>query len=269
VTDPGEEQRKLSAAPITHDAVLEVEDLHVAFGGVRAVDGATFTVPRGELTALIGPNGAGKTTVLNVIAGAQKPNRGNVRYEGAEITGSPPHEVARHGIARTFQLSSEFGRLTVLENLLVAVPRHPGASFWGALRPKRSWRRAEFDAVDRARSLLARFSMADSENKYAAELSGGQKRLVEIMRTLMNEPRLLLLDEPLAGVNPTLIRKVEDALTSLRREGLTILMIEHELGAVERLSDSVIVMARGTVLTRGSMEELRRDEEVISVYLAG
>jgi neutral amino acid transport system ATP-binding protein len=250
--------------------ILEVEELVRAFGGVRAVDGASFSVASGEITGLIGPNGAGKSTVLNVIAGTDRPTSGRVRFlGGTDITGVPAHRLARRGIVRTFQLSSEFARLTVLENLVVAAPNQRGNSFLGALRSKRFWGPDEARLVLRAEKLLERFSMAHTADQYAGELSGGQKRLVEIMRALMAEPQLLLLDEPLAGVLPSLARTVEDHLRSLRRDGLAILLVEHELGAVERLTDSVIVMAQGRVLARGTMADMREHKEVIDAYLVG
>jgi ABC-type branched-subunit amino acid transport system ATPase component len=177
---------------------------------------------------------------------------------------------ARRGLIRTFQTSSEFQRLTVLENLLVGDQDHPGETLFGALlRGGRSWRAHERDLVLRARGLLERFEMADKEDEWAGSLSGGQKRLLEIMRGLMAEPKLLLLDEPMAGVNPTLARRIEGHLQQLNREGLTMLMVEHELGVVDRLCHRVIVMAQGKVISEGTMETLRREQEVLDAYLVG
>ncbi len=180
--------------------VLAVQHLHREFGGVHAVNGASFTVPPGRITGLIGPNGAGKSTALNIIAGALKPSAGTVSYHGKDITGLPSYKVARHGIIRTFQLSSEFAALTVLENLLVAAPAQRGEALWQAALGKRYWRPQERAMVERARQLLARFDMSAKEDEYAGNLSGGQKRLLELMRGLMANPALLLLDEPMAGV---------------------------------------------------------------------
>jgi len=261
---PGEPAR---AAPGDH--VLEVKDLHIDFGGVRAVDGASFAIPRGRVTGLIGPNGAGKSTALKLIVGALRPTSGQVFFEGDDITGWPPHKVARNGVIRTFQLSSEFARLTVMENLLVAAPDQRGATFLGAMRGKRYWKRDQAELVQRARELLDEFRMTNATDEYAGRLSGGQKRLVEIMRALMARPRILLLDEPLAGVNPALRLIIEQHLLRLRERGLTMVMIEHELGTVERCCESVIVMAQGRVLTEGTMAELRQHPEVIDAYLAG
>jgi ABC-type branched-subunit amino acid transport system ATPase component len=249
--------------------VLSVRDLRVSFGGNHAVDGATFDIPEGELTGLIGPNGAGKSTALKVIAGALEPNEGSVLFEGEELAGQPAYAVARRGVIRTFQISSEFARLTVLENLLVAVPNQRGATLLGALRGRKYWRAQEQESLAQAYALLREFQLLHAANQYAGLLSGGQKRLVEIMRALMAQPRLLLLDEPLAGVNPTLRLVVEEHIIRLRDQGLTMIMVEHELPTVERCCDDVVVMARGSVLAQGTMAELRRNREVIDAYLVG
>jgi ABC-type branched-subunit amino acid transport system ATPase component len=249
--------------------VLAVQDLHREFGGVHAVNGASFTVPPGRITGLIGPNGAGKSTALNIIAGALKPSAGTVSYRGKDITGLPSYKVARRGIIRTFQLSSEFAALTVLENLLVAAPAQRGEALWQAALGKRYWRPQERAMVERARQLMARFDMSAKEDEYAGNLSGGQKRLLELMRGLMANPALLLLDEPMAGVNPSLARRIEQHLADLVCEGLTMLMIEHELAVVERLCDPVVVMAQGRVISQGTMADVRSDQEVLDAYLIG
>ena len=249
------------------DACLVVEDLRRDFGGVWAVDGASFSIKRGAITSLIGPNGAGKSTAVSLIGGAIRPAGGRVIFEGEDITGMPSHERARRGLVRTYQLSSEFGRLTVLENLLVAAPNQRGEQLRTLLLGKRYWRDQERELVTRARALMERFGMTPKENEYAGNLSGGQKRLVEIMRALMAEPKLVLLDEPMAGVNPTLARSIEDDLTSLVDDGVTLLLVEHELDVVERLSESVIAMALGKVLAIGTMSELRSRKDVLDAYL--
>jgi len=251
------------------DALLEVRNLHRQFGGVRAVNGASFAVPPGRITGLIGPNGAGKSTALNIIAGALRPDSGTVLYRGKDITGLPPYKVARHGIIRTFQVSSEFAALTVLENLLVALPAQRGEKLWQAALGKRYWKAQERANVERARELLARFDMSAKEDEYAGNLSGGQKRLLELMRGLMAEPALLLLDEPMAGVSRPLARRIEQHLLELVAEGLTMLMIEHELAVVERLCDPVVVMAQGRVISQGTMADVRADQEVLDAYLIG
>jgi ABC-type branched-subunit amino acid transport system ATPase component len=248
---------------------MSAERLQCQFGGVRAVADATFGIRRGVITSLIGPNGAGKSTVVGIVGGAVPPSAGRVIFDGTDITPMPPHQRARIGLVRTYQLSSEFARLTVLENLLAAAPGQRGERVRTLLYGKRYWRAQEAELVDRARLLLDRFAMRHKEDEYAGELSGGQKRLLEIMRALMCQPKLLLLDEPMAGVNPALAGTIEGYLAGLAAEGLTMLLVEHELGLVERLSESVIVMSQGKVIATGSMPELRARPEVLHAYLSG
>ena len=251
------------------EALLSVAGLRREFGGVWAVDDATFGMRRGAITSLIGPNGAGKSTVVGIVGGAIAPSAGRMFFDGTDITTLPPHQRARMGLVRTYQLSSEFGRLTVLENLLVARPGQRGEQMRTLLYGKRYWRRQEAELLDQARILLDRFALSGQQDEYAGNLSGGQKRLLEIMRALMCQPKLLLLDEPMAGVNPTLAKTIEGYLAGLAAEGLTMLLVEHELGLVERLSESVIVMAQGKVIAVGTMPELRARPEVLHAYLAG
>jgi branched-chain amino acid transport system permease protein len=248
---------------------LVVRDLQRNFGGVRAVDGASLSVEPGRITGLIGPNGAGKSTVLAMISGALKPSGGSILFEGRELTHMPARLVPLCGVVRTFQLPGEFARLTVLENLVVAAPLQRGERLAGALIGRWYWRNQERQIVEKARELLDRFDLGNKEDTYAGELSGGQKRLLEIMRCLMVGPKLLLLDEPMAGVNPSLARRIERYLLELREEGLTMLLIEHELGLVERICDPVIVMAQGRVIAQGSMKDLRSRQEVLDAYLVG
>jgi ABC-type branched-subunit amino acid transport system ATPase component len=249
--------------------ILAVKDISRDFGGLRAVDGATFSALRGRITGLIGPNGAGKSTLLGVIAGAIKPDGGTVTFDGENVTGWPAHRIARRGIIRTFQLSAEFTRLTVLENLLVAAPAQKGESLWGAEMGRLYWGRSESALADSARDVLERFAMSSKENELAGNLSGGQKRLLEIMRGLMAQPKMLLLDEPFAGVNPTLAREIEQYLLDLRDEGLPMIMVEHELSIVERLCDPVVVMAQGKVIAEGTMRDIGTRREVLDAYLVG
>jgi ABC-type branched-subunit amino acid transport system ATPase component len=250
--------------------ILSARSLSHSFQAVRVVDGVSIDIDEGRLYGLIGPNGAGKSTVMNILAGAQKPIGGTTHYGGVDITRWPAYRRARHGVIRTFQLSNEFARLTVLENLLVAVPNQPGDTFREVFTtPRRRWNRRQGESLDRARALLARFNMEAKADDYASDLSGGQKRILEILRAVMAQPRLLLLDEPLAGIHPRIIESVCDYLRELRREGVTILMIEHELEVVETLCDAVVVMASGIVIFRGSMTEARQRREVIDAYVAG
>ena len=251
------------------DVILSVRDVRRDFGGVKAVDGATFDAKRGRITGLIGPNGAGKSTLMSIVAGAIKPTGGTITFDGADITGQPPHRIARRGLIRTFQLSAEFSKLTVLENLLVAVPGQKGESLGGAELGRIYWGKDQDVSVARAREVLERFAMTPKENELAGNLSGGQKRLLEIMRALMARPSLLLLDEPFAGVNPTLAAEIQRYLVDLRDEGLSMIMVEHELAVVERLCDPVIVMAQGKVIAEGAMGDVGAREEVLHAYLVG
>jgi ABC-type branched-subunit amino acid transport system ATPase component len=256
-------------ASVATASSLQVRSIVRDFGGVMAVDGAGFDLSEGKITGLIGPNGAGKSTLVNIISGAIKPRSGSIIFHGREITGEPVHRISRLGIVRTFQISSEFGKLTVLENLLVAAPNQSGETFWGAMLGKGYWREQERKLVLQARELLARFGMSAKEEDYAGNLSGGQRRLVEIMRGLMARPKLLLLDEPMAGVNPTLAQEIMGYLEDLRDEGLTMLMVEHDLAAVERVCDPVIVMAQGKVIAQGALGDLRKQQEVLDAYFIG
>ncbi|HEV2030481.1 MAG TPA: ABC transporter ATP-binding protein [Candidatus Dormibacteraeota bacterium] len=250
-------------------AILAVRDVRRDFGGLKAVDGASFSALRGHVTGLIGPNGAGKSTLLGIIAGAIKPRSGTVTFDGKDVTGLPPNQIARRGLIRTFQLSAEFSKLTVLENLLVAAPAQKGESLLGAELGRLYWGPGEDALVDTAREVLDRFAMTPKENELAGNLSGGQKRLLEIMRALMAKPKMLLLDEPFAGVNPTLAREIEQYLLGLRDEGLSMIMVEHELNVVERLCDPVVVMAQGRVISEGTMREVTTRQEVLDAYLVG
>jgi neutral amino acid transport system ATP-binding protein len=249
--------------------LLVARDIHRHFEGMHAVDGVSMDVLPGRITGLIGPNGAGKSTFLAVLAGTLPATSGSITFDGQDVTGAPAFRRARLGMMRTFQLPSEFAQLTVLENLMVAAPKNRGDSLVGALLGKRYWRHDEEELVERARVLLDRFNMSAKESDYAGSLSGGQKRLVEIMRALMLQPRLLLLDEPMSGVHPSIISDIADYCESLRDEGLTIVMVEHELHMIERMCDPVVVMAQGRVIGHGSMAELRQQREIVDAYLVG
>jgi branched-chain amino acid transport system permease protein len=251
------------------DVVLRAVDLVRDFGGVRAVAGVSIDVRRGTLTGLIGPNGAGKSTLLGMLAGTTGVTSGQVIYEGHDVTGLPAYRRARLGLVRTFQLASEFKRLTVMENLLSAAPGNRGDSLAGALRGRRYWRRDEEAAIARARALLDRFGLSSHADTYGGDLSGGQRRLTEIMRALMTEPTMLLLDEPMAGVHPRLARQIGGHLLDLTAEGMTILMVEHELAIMDEFCDPVIMMAEGVVLASGTMADLRARPEVVEAYLVG
>jgi ABC-type branched-subunit amino acid transport system ATPase component len=249
--------------------ILVADDVHRHFEGMHAVDGVSIEVARGRITGLIGPNGAGKSTLMAVLAGTLPATSGRILFEGRDITRLPPYQRARLGVVRTFQIPSEFAQLTVLENLLVAAPHHRGESLLGALLGKRYWIPDERRLVQQARTLLRRFGMSSKESDYAGNMSGGQKRLIEIMRALMLKPRVLLLDEPMSGVHPSVVGEIASYLEELRDEGYTILMVEHELHIVERLCDPVVVMAQGKVIGQGAMASLRRQREIVDAYLVG
>jgi branched-chain amino acid transport system permease protein len=270
-TAPVEGAAAGSTSPTTTGDVVVLEAVVLArsFEGVPAVDGVSFSVRRGQLTGLIGPNGAGKSTTLAMLAGTLKPTSGQILYRGKDITAQPAYQRARAGLVRTFQLASEFKRLTVMENLLSAVPAQPGDSFVGAVRGRRYWRASEDEAIARAESMLDRFALRQYANHYAGDLSGGQRRLVEIMRALMAEPEILLLDEPMAGVHPRLARMIGRQLVDLCRSGMTVVMVEHELALMDEFCNPVIVFAEGKLLAQGTMSELRADADVVEAYLVG
>jgi branched-chain amino acid transport system permease protein len=249
--------------------VLAVENLVKRYGGVHAVNDASFTVEGGSITGLIGPNGAGKSTALGLISGFLRPDAGRILLDGHDISQLPAYQRARLGIVRTFQLPREFRALTTIENLTVAAPGQRAESVTGVAAGRRLWRRQEYELTGRAEALLEMFGMASQRNERAGRLSGGQKRMLEVLRALMAEPRLLLLDEPMAGLAPALAERLEGACHQLAARGLAILLVEHELGAVERLCQHVVVMAQGAVISEGHMAELRTRREVQDAYVIG
>ena len=249
--------------------VLEAVELTRHFEGVHAVDGVSIAFPAGKLSGLIGPNGAGKSTLLAMLAGTLAPTSGIVRYLGEDVTAVPAYRRARMGLVRTFQLASEYKRLTVVENLLSAVPEQRGNSFRGALAGPRYWREQEEAHIARAEALIDQFGLSKLADAYGGELSGGQRRLVEIMRALMAEPTVLLLDEPMAGVHPHLAREIGSQLLGLLGHGLSIVMVEHELAIMDEFADPIFVMADGRLLAEGTMSQLRQRSEVVEAYLVG
>jgi len=234
---------------------------------VKAVDGATFTVRRGSITSLIGPNGAGKTTAFNLVTGFTRADSGTVVFEGRNVTRRGPDQLARAGMVRTFQLTRVLGKMRVIENAMLAAGEHPGERFVNALVPRR-WKHREAEVRERAMEMLDQVGLAAKAEDYAATLSGGQRKLLELARALMAEPTLVMLDEPMAGVNPTLGRQLLDYLARLREErGLTVLFIEHDMEVVMGVSDEVVVMGEGRVITQAPPDEVRRDQRVIDAYL--
>jgi neutral amino acid transport system ATP-binding protein len=242
--------------------LLDVRDVAHAFGGVRAVDGATFDVEAGSITGLIGPNGAGKSTLFNCISGFLRPRSGRVSMDGRRIDRLPPHRIARAGLVRTFQTPRALIRMTVAENVMLATPRHPGE------RLGRLGRSREREAEARAAELLALVGLDGHAQALAGTLSGGQRKLLDLIRALMAEPRLLLLDEPMAGVNPTTRVQLLQHIRDLRdRDGITLLIVEHDLDFIMGASDRVIVMNDGRVIADGTPGEVRGDERVVDAYL--
>ena len=247
--------------------ILRVEGITRSFGGVNAVNGATFDVPRNKITALIGPNGAGKTTVVNLLSGALKVDSGSVHLGSTDITNMERHKIARLGLMRTFQLSRELSGLTVLENLLVAPKVQAGESLYNIFFRPRLLKREERQNLERALEILQTYGLYDLRDNRASALSGGQKKLLEISRGVMASPSLFLLDEPMAGVNPALIERIGGYILDMKAQGVTVLMIEHNLNVVEQICDNVIVLAEGRTLATGKLSELRENKEVVTAYL--
>jgi ABC-type branched-subunit amino acid transport system ATPase component len=250
------------------DPILSCDGVSVSFGGVRAVDGASLSVPRGSITGLIGPNGAGKSTLVNVLSGHLRSQAGRVMFDTADTTALPSYRVAKRGLVRTFQLSSEFARMTVLENMMVP-PEQVGASLWTGVFGRRRWKPQEDELLARARALLDEFGLLSLADEYAGNLSGGQKRLLELARALMRDPAMLLLDEPMAGVAPSMADRLVDQILDInQRRGVTFLIVEHDLDVIDRLCPTVLVMIGGRVMAEGNMQQLREDERVIEAYLS-
>jgi branched-chain amino acid transport system ATP-binding protein/neutral amino acid transport system ATP-binding protein len=247
--------------------ILEVRGLVRRFGGVVALDGLDLAVRRGTVTALIGPNGAGKSTAFQCISGVIRPDAGSVLFDGADITGARPDRVTRAGLVRSFQIARGIPRLTVLENLLLYGQGQPGESAFAAMLGPAALRRREEALRARAEAIAARLNLARVLDNQAAALSGGQKKLLEIGRALMAEPRLLLLDEPVAGVNPTLAAEIAQHIAHLRDEGMTVLVVEHHMDFVASLCDPVIVMAEGRLLAEGAFAALADDARVQEAYM--
>jgi ABC-type branched-subunit amino acid transport system ATPase component len=251
--------------PLTETA-LHIRGVRRSYGGVTAVDVDEIRVPRGKLTALIGPNGAGKSTLFNIITGFEKPEAGSWEFEGIELSGAKAHTIAAAGMLRTFQSTRLIAGESVLQNMLLAASDQRGESLWRS-GWHRGWRSKEAENTVMAFDLLERFRLIDKANADAASLSGGQRRLLEVARALMGRPRAILLDEPLAGVNPALREQVMEHLMQLRDDGLTILFVEHDMDAVMGLSDHVICLATGRRIAEGTPHEVSRNESVIDAYL--
>jgi branched-chain amino acid transport system ATP-binding protein len=247
--------------------MLEVSRLLKAFGNLRAVDGVDLAIEAGTITGLIGPNGAGKTTLFNLIAGALAPEAGAIRFMGERIDRLTPDRIFARGLARTFQVPRPFPQMTVLENLMLAPPHQAGERFWN------NWVRAgrvqgeERRARERAMEVLELCALADKAGETAGRLSGGQQKLLELARVLIAEPKLILLDEPAAGVNPVLLETLVDRIVRLNQRGVTFLVIEHNIDLVMSVCQPIVVMAQGQLIYRGDAVGVRKDRRVLDAYL--
>lgn len=248
--------------------MIVVENLHRHFGGFRAVDGASLEIATGSITGLIGPNGAGKTTLFNVIAGRLPPTSGRVLMDGEDISGLPPHALFHKGLLRTFQIAHEFGSMTVRENLMMVPAGQTGETLWNTWFHRKRIAEEERALRDKADEVLEFLTISHLADQKASQISGGQKKLLELGRTMMVDAKIVFLDEVGAGVNRTLLNTIGDAIVRLNKErGYTFCVIEHDMDFIARLCDPVIVMAEGKVLAQGSVEQVKNDERVIEAYL--
>jgi neutral amino acid transport system ATP-binding protein len=248
------------------DPILVSDNVIRRFGGLTAVDVAHLEIQRGSITALIGPNGAGKTTLFNVLTGFDRGESGTWTFNGRPMQGLRAHQIARHGMVRTFQLTKALSRLKVIENMRLGAVGQAGESFWRALVPP-LWTKQEREITQRADELLSRFKLDRMRDEFAGTLSGGQRKLLEMARALMVEPELVLLDEPMAGVNPALKQSLLEHVKALREEGLTVVFIEHDMDMVHDISDWVVVMGQGQVIAEGTPDQVMADPRVIDAYL--
>ncbi|MBG6182849.1 branched-chain amino acid transport system ATP-binding protein [Arthrobacter sp. CAN_A214] len=248
------------------DPIVVARNVTRSFGGVNAVDVEYLEIPRHRITALIGPNGAGKTTLFNLLTGFDVPNSGDWEYDGKPLAKVPSYKVARMGMVRTFQLTKVMGKLTVMENMRLGAASQPGESLAKALF-KNIWGKREREITEQADVLLAKFKLDEKKDDYAASLSGGQRKLLEMARALMVRPRLVMLDEPMAGVNPALTQSLLDHIKNLKAEGMTVLFVEHDMHMVRHIADWVVVMAEGKVVAEGPPDVVMKDQAVIDAYL--
>ncbi len=253
------------------DVSLRIENLRKEFGGIVAVDDASFAVESGTITGLIGPNGAGKSTTFNCVTGVYEPTAGTVYFEGEDITGLAPHAVANKGLVRTFQIARELREMTVLENLMLAPKGQRGEALWRSLLPffRNEVVEQETEILERCWETLDFFEIDHLADEYAKNLSGGQRKLLELARALLTDPEMLLLDEPFAGVNPSLEERLLTHIHDLQEEGYTFLIVEHDMDLIMQHCERIIVMHQGKVLTEGTPADIRSDEEVIEAYLGG
>jgi branched-chain amino acid transport system ATP-binding protein len=248
------------------DPIVVADSVSRQFGGLTAVDVAHLEIPRGSITALIGPNGAGKTTFFNLLTGFDKPNTGTWNFGGKNLAGMPAFKVARLGMIRTFQLTKALGGMTVLENMRLGAGKQSGENIFTAIF-KPLWRNREDEITVKAMDLLARFKLDTKADDYASSLSGGQRKLLEMARALMSEPELVMLDEPMAGVNPALTQSLLHHILDLKTQGMTVLFVEHDMHMVNEIADWVVVMAEGKIVAEGPPSTVMSDPAVIDAYL--
>lgn len=249
-----------------NDPIIVIDGVTRVFGGLTAVDVSHLEIPRGAITALIGPNGAGKTTLFNLLTGFDKPNTGSWSFDGTNLAGIPAYKTARMGQVRTFQLTKSLGLLTVLENMKLGAPKQTGERIFTGILPF-LWRKQESEIDEKARGLLARFKLDAKEKDFAASLSGGQRKLLEMARALMSDPVLVMLDEPMAGVNPALTQSLLDHILDLKDLGMTVVFVEHDMHMVRHIADWVVVMAEGKVVAEGPPDSVMQNPAVIDAYL--
>ena len=248
------------------DPILVADSVRRSFGGITAVDVDHVEVQRGSITALIGPNGAGKTTFFNLITGFDKPDQGVWSFDGADMDGVAAHRTAKLGMVRTFQLTKSLTKMSVIENMKLGATGQTGEKWWNGLFPFR-WRQQEAEIEARADELLARFKLEHMRNEFAGTLSGGQRKLLEMSRALMTNPKMVMLDEPMAGVNPALKQSLNQHIKGLRDDGMTVLFVEHDMDMVHDISDWVVVMAEGLVIAEGTPDQISTNAAVIDAYL--
>lgn len=249
--------------------MLKVIDVHKSFGGIKALDGVSLEVERGSITGLIGPNGSGKTTLFNVVSGFYPKDAGEIYLKGERIDELPPNEVAGKGLCRTFQISQAPEKMTVLENMLLAPKGQMGESLWNALFGKKRVMHQERHNLEKALYLLSSVELIDLSNEYAGNLSGGQKKLLTLGRILMADPEIILLDEPTAGVNPTLTKSLMRLIEDLRKGGKTFFFVEHNMKVISDICDKVYVLDFGRKIAEGTPGEIQQNEEVLEAYLSG
>ncbi|MFM7081655.1 MAG: ABC transporter ATP-binding protein [Actinomycetota bacterium] len=258
--------RSSDAAHTTDAPVITATGVVKTFGGLRAVDVERLEIRRNKITALIGPNGAGKTTFFNLLTGFDQVDSGVITLDGEDITGTPPHRLAAKGMVRTFQLTKALAKLSTIENMKLGALDQLGEKFWAALIPG-SWNKQEREIEARADAILKRFNLTHMRDEFAGTMSGGQRKLLEMARALMTEPRVVMLDEPMAGVNPALAQSLLELIKMLPGEGRTVIFVEHNMDVVQEISDWVIVMAEGRIIAEGTPAEIKSNKAVVDAYL--